>query len=121
MYEWYICRLNIGYIVYMHSCVCVIALLFCSCWGCSAVPRYKQEIGRRLSLAALSRVYGYDVGRWQGPFPTRIAALSADNLEVEFDDRKTQIKLNTQTGFSGFEVNMIGGYILFGKSHMKSK
>lgn len=56
-------------------------------------PRYKQEIGRRLSISGLTIAYGQSMGRYNGPFPTEFVKketaieITYDNGGVELDFR----------------------------------
>ncbi|XP_077993426.1 sialate O-acetylesterase-like [Glandiceps talaboti] len=63
-------------------------------------PRYKQDVGYRLSLSGRAIAYGEKEVKYAGPFPTHVAVQSSDNtLLVEFDDQKTPIEIRNNEGF----------------------
>ena len=80
--------------------------------------RYKREIARRLSLAAIAVAYNdSSSGRFQGPFPTRFQATEgSDFITITYDNGESNIELRNSTAnwTVGFEVGCLSGYLLYG-------
>ncbi|XP_071958438.1 sialate O-acetylesterase-like isoform X2 [Antedon mediterranea] len=64
-------------------------------------PRYKQEVGYRLSLSAREVVYQESYVTGSGPFPTKFA-LTNDTLTIAYDNGKANVAVVNN---DGFEIN----------------
>ena len=53
-------------------------------------PRFKQEIGRRLSIAGLSIAYGESMGRYNAPYPTDFTKTGTE-IEITFDNGAAEL------------------------------
>ncbi|XP_077863406.1 sialate O-acetylesterase-like, partial [Saccoglossus kowalevskii] len=61
-------------------------------------PRYKQDVGYRLALAAKAIAYNDTNVKYTGPFPSNITVvLSGDAINVIYDSK--HIRVNQDSGF----------------------
>ncbi|XP_064612568.1 LOW QUALITY PROTEIN: sialate O-acetylesterase-like [Liolophura sinensis] len=68
-------------------------------WG-AIHPRYKQDVGLRLGLAAEAVAYGVENVHYQGPFPTSVTAhKNSGTLTIEFDHGRTPIEVRSNDGY----------------------
>ena len=64
-------------------------------------PRYKQDVARRLEVAARAVAYNDKTVKYQGPFPKTVSEDKAHNtLHIVYNHGPIEVKNN-----DGFEVN----------------
>lgn len=70
-------------------------------------PRYKQDVGQRLGLAAEAVAYGVHNVHYQGPFPTSVTAhKNSGTVSVEFDHGHTPIEVRSNDGYEVGTVSL---------------
>ena len=65
-------------------------------------PRYKQQVSKRLSDAALNVVYGNKQIYWQGPIANKVSLIN-DKLLIEFNNVDSSIQVKNNIGFEIYD------------------